>query len=517
MRYIRQIRNMMYQRPLLRRGLSASMATSLPFRATLSARSVPDKIAQPDGAFPEATPPAREMAVTAVPRRLADDGQRRIRRHEGSDHARQFRMPLRIVHDRHAGRRAQQKLRRHAGDAAELRQPGMKIAKDDVVKEVHRVGRSLVAHRAIVEHDLLAGVQTVDEGEIDIAAELDIDDACDVLRRNPLKRAHWQLMTLGDAVGKRQAIAHGLIGRHVERRHLAAGQEQAECQRAPAHRIADDQRALRMIGGEDVLEEIDFLHRDAEIARHALAVAAEPGKRRPRQTVGVIRRHAGAELDALLAIEFGEHSDDRHGGRKAWPPRHAKIFRVPWPFLPTSLLIRRMAPSSLETRLRRALKGDVLFDDFSRGRYSTDASIYQIEPIGVVVPRDVEDVTAAFAIAREEGLALLPRGGRTLVLDCSKYMNRIVSLDAEKRRARVQPGLVLDRLNRGLKAKGLFFPVDISTADRAPLGGMAANNSCGARSLRYGNMVHNVRAIGALLVDGTRADSAHVVHHVAVA
>ncbi|HZL60602.1 MAG TPA: FAD-linked oxidase C-terminal domain-containing protein [Stellaceae bacterium] len=179
-----------------------------------------------------------------------------------------------------------------------------------------------------------------------------------------------------------------------------------------------------------------------------------------------------------------------------------------------------MAPSSLETRLRRALKGDVLFDDFSRGRYSTDASIYQIEPIGVVVPRDVEDVTAAFAIAREEGLALLPRGGgtsqcgqtvgRALVLDCSKYMNRIVSLDAEKRRARVQPGLVLDRLNRGLKAKGLFFPVDISTADRATLGGMAANNSCGARSLRYGNMVHNVRAIGALLVDGTRAEFGEV-------
>ena len=171
--------------------------------------------------------------------------------------------------------------------------------------------------------------------------------------------------------------------------------------------------------------------------------------------------------------------------------------------------------AALETRLRRALKGDVLFDAFSRGRYATDASIYQIEPIGVVVPRDAEDVAAAFAIAREEGVALLPRGGgtsqcgqtvgRALVLDCSKYMNQVLDVDVERRRARVQPGLVMDRLNRQLKSNGLFFPVDVSTGDRATLGGMTANNSCGTRSLRYGNMVHNVRAIDALLPDGTTA------------
>ncbi|HYL34047.1 MAG TPA: FAD-linked oxidase C-terminal domain-containing protein [Stellaceae bacterium] len=171
--------------------------------------------------------------------------------------------------------------------------------------------------------------------------------------------------------------------------------------------------------------------------------------------------------------------------------------------------------ATLETRLRRALKGDVLFDAFSRGRYATDASIYQIEPTGVVVPRDAEDVAAAFAIAREEGIALLPRGGgtsqcgqtvgRALVLDCSKYMNQVLGVDVERRRARVQPGLVMDRLNRHLKSKGLFFPVDVSTGDRATLGGMTANNSCGTRSLRYGNMVHNVRAIDALLPDGTIA------------
>jgi FAD/FMN-containing dehydrogenase/Fe-S oxidoreductase len=169
--------------------------------------------------------------------------------------------------------------------------------------------------------------------------------------------------------------------------------------------------------------------------------------------------------------------------------------------------------SALATRLGAALRGEVLFDPASRGRYSTDASIYQIEPLGVVVPRDKDDVAAAIAIAREEGVPVLPRGGgtsqcgqsvgRALVLDCSKHMDQILAVDVENRRALVQPGVVLDRLNRSLKPKGLFFPVDVSTGDRATIGGMTANNSCGARSLRYGNMVHNVRAIDALLADGT--------------
>ena len=173
----------------------------------------------------------------------------------------------------------------------------------------------------------------------------------------------------------------------------------------------------------------------------------------------------------------------------------------------------RPGDPALAARLRRSLRGEVLFDAASRGRYSTDASIYQIEPLGVVVPRDPEDVAAAFAVAREEGVPLLPRGGgtsqcgqtvgRALVLDCSKYMDQVLVVDAGRRRALVQPGVVLDRLNQELKPHGLFFPVDVSTGNRATIGGMAANNSCGARSLRYGNMVHNVRAIDALLADGT--------------
>src|SRR5712664_979554 len=173
------------------------------------------------------------------------------------------------------------------------------------------------------------------------------------------------------------------------------------------------------------------------------------------------------------------------------------------------------AGSRLEQRLRRETRGEVLFDAFSRGRYSTDASIYQIEPLGVVVLKSREDAAAAIAIAREEGVPVLPRGGgtsqcgqtvaRALVIDCSKYLDRVIAVDVEGRRARVEPGVVLDRLNRLLRKDKLFFPVDPSTASRPTIGGMTANNSCGSRPVAYGNIVHNVRGIDALLADGTAA------------
>jgi FAD/FMN-containing dehydrogenase/Fe-S oxidoreductase len=175
----------------------------------------------------------------------------------------------------------------------------------------------------------------------------------------------------------------------------------------------------------------------------------------------------------------------------------------------------RIGDSALADRLRRELEGEVLFDAFSRGRYSTDASIYQIEPIGVVVPRHRQDVQCALQIAADEGIPVLPRGGGTsqigqtvgtaLVMDTSKYLNGVGEFDAAAGSIWVEPGLVLDQLNRWLKPHGLFYPVDVSTGNRATLGGMAGNNSCGARSLRYGNMVHNLRAIDALLADGTGA------------
>jgi FAD/FMN-containing dehydrogenase/Fe-S oxidoreductase len=175
----------------------------------------------------------------------------------------------------------------------------------------------------------------------------------------------------------------------------------------------------------------------------------------------------------------------------------------------------RVGDPALAARLRRELKGEVLFDAFSRGRYSTDTSIYQIEPIGVVLPRDEGDLVAAIQIAADERVPLLPRGaatsqcgqtvGTALVIDFTKHLADLVALDVEARTAVVQPGMVLDQLNARLKPKGLFFPVDVSTSAMATLGGMAGNNSCGTRSLRYGNMVHNVRAIDAVLADGRQA------------
>jgi len=173
---------------------------------------------------------------------------------------------------------------------------------------------------------------------------------------------------------------------------------------------------------------------------------------------------------------------------------------------------RRPAAHPLAEKLRAHVDGEVLFDAFSRGRYSTDASIYQIDPVGVVVPRTEDAALAALQLAVEEGVPILPRGagtsqcgqsvGAALVVDCSKHLDRIVSLDLDRREVTVQPGLVLDRLNAQLRSHGLWFPVDVSTSAQATLGGMAGNNSCGARSIRYGNMVHNVHAIDALLPSG---------------
>src|SRR5262245_10658730 len=168
-----------------------------------------------------------------------------------------------------------------------------------------------------------------------------------------------------------------------------------------------------------------------------------------------------------------------------------------------------------ERRLRKERVGDVMFDRFARGRYATDASHYQVMPLGVVAPRSIEDANRAIAIAREEGVSVTARGGgtsqcgqtinSTLVVDCSKYLNGILQLDVAERRCVVEPGIVLDDLNRQLKPHGLWFPVDISTASRATIGGMTANNSCGARSLRYGNTRENVLAVDAMLADGALA------------
>jgi len=173
----------------------------------------------------------------------------------------------------------------------------------------------------------------------------------------------------------------------------------------------------------------------------------------------------------------------------------------------------RAGEPALARRLAREIEGEVLFDAPSRGRYSTDASIYQIDPVGVVVPKTERDARIALQIAAEEGVPVLARGagssqcgqavGAALVIDNSKYLDRIVSFDKESATAVVQPGVVLDALNAQLRPHGLWFPVDVSTSAQATLGGMAGNNSCGSRSIRYGNMVHNVLGIDAVLADGS--------------
>ena len=159
------------------------------------------------------------------------------------------------------------------------------------------------------------------------------------------------------------------------------------------------------------------------------------------------------------------------------------------------------------------VEGKTLFDEFSRGRYSTDASVYQIKPIGVVLPRDTNDVLNVMEYSQQNSIPLLARGGgssqcgqtvgESIVLDYSRHQNKILELDLEEKSIWVEPGVVLDHLNAYLRPYGLWFPVDVSTSSRATIGGMSANNSCGSRSLYYGNMVHNVLAIETILDDGS--------------
>ena len=171
----------------------------------------------------------------------------------------------------------------------------------------------------------------------------------------------------------------------------------------------------------------------------------------------------------------------------------------------------------LAQRLSARVEGDVLIDAFSRGRYATDASIYQMMPLGVVCPKSEDDIAAALDIAREQGIPVLPRGSGTsqcgqtvnqaLVLDNTPYFNGLLELDVENLRCVVRPGMVLDELNRILKPHGLWFPVDVSTASRATIGGMAGNNSCGGKSIRYGMMRDNVLSIEDR--KSTRLNSSH--------
>ena len=169
-------------------------------------------------------------------------------------------------------------------------------------------------------------------------------------------------------------------------------------------------------------------------------------------------------------------------------------------------------PTKLIRRLSAELQGEFHADRFTRGRYATDASIYQMMPAAVIVPRSVTDIHIAIATAREFQIPVTARGGGTsqcgqtvnsgLIIDNSRHLNSVLELDLPNRRCVVEPGIVLDELNRMLRPHGLWFPVDVSTASRATIGGMAANNSCGQRSIYYGTMRDNVLGINAILPSG---------------
>src|SRR5690348_8373188 len=168
----------------------------------------------------------------------------------------------------------------------------------------------------------------------------------------------------------------------------------------------------------------------------------------------------------------------------------------------------------LESELRRHIKGEVRFDDGSRALYATDASNYRQTPIGVVIPRDKDDVIQAVAIARQFGAPVLGRGGGTslcgqccnvaVVFDFSKYMRNIIEFDPESKRARVEPGCVLDFLRGAAEEHHLTFGPDPSTHNHCTLGGMIGNNSCGVHSVMAGKTDDNVEELEVLLYDGTR-------------
>ena len=178
--------------------------------------------------------------------------------------------------------------------------------------------------------------------------------------------------------------------------------------------------------------------------------------------------------------------------------------------IPPSELTTNQA--ELAKRLQQETSGEVMTDMASRGRYATDASIYQAMPVAVFVPKTAEDIATAIQIAADLGTPVLPRGGGTsqcgqttgtaLVIDNSKYFRKLLHADPENATAVVEPGIVLDHLNATLKPHGLWYPVDVSTSGQATIGGMAGNNSCGSRSIAYGNMVHNVLGIDAWLANG---------------
>ncbi len=178
----------------------------------------------------------------------------------------------------------------------------------------------------------------------------------------------------------------------------------------------------------------------------------------------------------------------------------------------------RQETHELVADLKRVVRGEVRFDRYTRMLYSTDASLYQVQPIGVVIPRDADDVQATVELAAQRKVPLLPRGGGSslagqtvgaaLVIDFSKYMNSLQQIDAEARQVTTLPGVSVAMLNRQLAAHDLMLGPDPASADRATIGGSVGNNATGSHSILYGMMADNVVGAQVVLADGSRADIA---------
>ena len=181
----------------------------------------------------------------------------------------------------------------------------------------------------------------------------------------------------------------------------------------------------------------------------------------------------------------------------------------------TQRRIRGKERQDIADELTRRVDGEVRFDPYSRLLYSTDASIYQMEPIGVVIPRTTDDVQAVVEFAAGEGIPVLPRSGGTslagqtvnhaIVLDFSKYLNNVLEVNAEEGWARVQPGIILEQLTKQVANHGLQYAPDPTTANRACVGGGIGNNTCGAHSVIYGKTLDHIKELDVVLSDGSRA------------
>ncbi len=181
----------------------------------------------------------------------------------------------------------------------------------------------------------------------------------------------------------------------------------------------------------------------------------------------------------------------------------------------TAQRIQGKEREELAQEIARRVSGEVRFDPFSRVLYSTDASIYQMQPVGVVIPRSVEDVLAVMEVARDNRVPVLPRSGGTslagqtvnhaIVMDFSKYMNQVLEVNEEEQWARVQPGIILDQLNRHLTRYNLQYAPDPTTSSRACVGGGIGNNTCGAHSVIYGKTLDHIQELDVVLSDASRA------------